>query len=197
MYIQNKQELNDVIEYERRMWITRMYPNGAPQKVKSRTLTYMKALRIVEYWGMRSRREKIIGGYMYWKTIYHLLGLITGVAIPPYVFSKGLLIMHLQNIVVSSKVEAGENICLFHNTTLGIKLGHSADEKCPRIGSGVTICAGAGVFGDVTIADGITIGANAVVTKSFLEKNVVVGGIPAKVISENPEWPMFKFIEKL
>lgn len=36
--------------------------------------------------------------------IYKLISLITNVSIPLYVFDKGLLIIHLQNIVVSSEV---------------------------------------------------------------------------------------------
>lgn len=105
--------------------------------------------------------------------------------------------MHLQNIVISAKVRAGENVCLFHNTTLGIKLGHNADGKCPIIGNGATICTGACILGDVHLADGITVAANAVVNKSFEEENVVVGGIPAKIISKNPDWSMLQFVGQL
>lgn len=67
----------------------------------------------------------------------------------------------------------------------GIKLGHNTDGKCPVIGNGVTICAGACVLGDVHIEDGITVAANAVVTKSYTEKDVILGGVPAKVIGKN------------
>lgn len=105
--------------------------------------------------------------------------------------------MHLQNIVISAKVKVGENACLFHNTTLGIKLGHNADGKCPKIGNGVTICTGSCILGDVYLASGITVAANAVVNKSFEEENVVVGGIPAKIISKDPEWSMLQFVEQL
>lgn len=37
----------------------------------------------------------------------------------------------------------------------------------------------------VHIDDDVIIGANAVVTKSILEKNVVVAGVPAKIISHD------------
>lgn len=137
------------------------------------------------------------GGDIFWKSIYRIVGLITNVSIPPYVFGKGLLIMHLQNIVVSAKVRVGENTCLFHNTTLGIKLGHNTDGKCPVIGNGVTICAGACVLGDVHIEDGITVAANAVVTKSYTEKEVILGGVPAKVIGKKPDWSMQEFADKI
>lgn len=199
MNIKSKKELENIIQYERKMWIARMYPQGAPSKVRSITLLYMKALRKVEYYGKLPKTAKICagGGYIFWKTMYRIIGLITNVSIPPYVFGKGLLIMHLQNIVVSAKVRVGENTCLFHNTTLGIKLGHNTDGKCPVIGNGVTICAGACVLGDVHIEDGITVAANAVVTKSYTEKDVILGGVPAKVIGKNPDWSMQEFADKI
>ena len=37
---------------------------------------------------------------------------------------------------------------------------------------------GSAVVGDITIADGVAIGANAVVTKSIDTPNITVGGIP-------------------
>ena len=42
------------------------------------------------------------------------------------------------------------------------------------------------VFGDIEIADGCYIGANAVVNKSILEPNSVIVGIPAKVLKKDP-----------
>ena len=198
MDIRSKEELRSVIRYERELWKARMYPHGAPSKVRNITLVYMKALRKVEYYRKLSKMRKILGGgYIFWETIYKILGFVTNVSIPPYVFGKGLLIMHLQNIVVSAKVRVGENTCLFHNTTLGIKLGHNTDGKCPVIGNGVTICAGACILGDVYIADRITVAANAVVAKSFTEGDVILGGIPAKVIGKKPEWSMQQFSDRI
>lgn len=67
--------------------------------------------------------------------------------------------------------------------------------QCPQIGDGVTICAGAVIVGPVTLNDGITVAANAVVSKSFEDKDIVIGGIPAKRISIHPEWSMLKIGE--
>ena len=57
-----------------------------------------------------------------------------------------------------------------------------APDKVPTIGNGVFIGANAVLFGKITIADGIAIGAGAVVNKSFLEPYVVIAGNPAKVV---------------
>lgn len=117
--------------------------------------------------------------------------------IPINVFGKGLLIQHLQNIVISAETKVGDYCCLFHGVTLGIAIGKNDRGKCPVLGNGVTICTGVGIFGDVEIADGITIAADAIVTKSFNEQNVIIGGIPAKIISKEVGWSMLEFKNNL
>ena len=54
----------------------------------------------------------------------------------------------------------------------------------PILGDNVYIGPGAKLFGKITIADNISIGANAVVTKSFEQENISIAGVPAKIISE-------------
>lgn len=195
MVIKDKNELKETIQYERNLWIKRMYPQAKPKKIRSLTLLFMKALRIVEFYGKQSKWKKFNLHYIFYKMVYSLVSTITNVAIPPYVFEKGLLIMHLQNIVVSAKVHVGNNVCLYHNTTIGIK--NNGDGGCPKIGGGVTICTGACVLGNISLADGILVAANAVVTQSFEKENVVIGGIPAKIIGNHLEWSMFRFVQEL
>jgi len=67
-----------------------------------------------------------------------------------------------------------------------VVLGNEAGNnyKAPQLGNNVFIGPGAKILGKVKIADGIAIGANAVVTKSFLEPNITIAGVPAKKISE-------------
>ena len=62
MNISSKKDLENIIQYERKMWIARMYPQGAPSKVRSITLLYMKALRKVEYYGKLPKTAKICAG---------------------------------------------------------------------------------------------------------------------------------------
>lgn len=43
--------------------------------------------------------------------------------------------------------------------------------------------------GDITIADNVSIGANATVNRSFTESNVVIAGTPAEIVKRNvPAW---------
>lgn len=55
-------------------------------------------------------------------------------------------------------------------------------DDAPIIGNNVDIGFGAILIGKIKIADGIKIGANSVVTKSFLEPNITIAGVPAKKI---------------
>jgi len=88
---------------------------------------------------------------------------------------------------VGSEIEIGEDVMFspysavyasHHDTSYHDKY------KCAKvtIGNGVWICDNAKIMPGVTIADGCTVGANAVVTKDIPWKNTVVGGIPAKPI---------------
>lgn len=47
---------------------------------------------------------------------------------------------------------------------------------------------GATILGNVWIANGITIGANALVNKNFDEEKIAIAGVPAKKISDNGRW---------
>ena len=61
--------------------------------------------------------------------------------------------------------------------------GNSND--VPTIGNNVVVGVGAIVLGGGTVADGIAIGAGAVVNKSFEEKDIAIAGVPARKISNN------------
>ena len=49
---------------------------------------------------------------------------------------------------------------------------------------GIYLGAGSKLLIGVNLADNIIVGANAVVTKSFNEHNIVLAGIPARKINE-------------
>lgn len=105
----------------------------------------------------------------------------TGIQIPINVCGKGLSIAHAGPIIVNDAVKIGE-YCRIH---VGVNIGTAADEdqKVPKIGNCVYIGPGAKLFGQITIANYVAIGANAVVNKDVLTPSVSVAGVPAKVIS--------------
>lgn len=93
-------------------------------------------------------------------------------------FGDNLKVYH-NNIIVNHEVVMGDNCKLHGNNCIG---NNGENNICPQIGDNVDIGVGAIIIGDVKIADGITIGAGSVVTKSFTEPNIIIAGIPAKKI---------------
>lgn len=71
-----------------------------------------------------------------------------------------------------------------------VTIGYTFDSEPPVIGNGVRISAGAKVLGRIEIGDNAIIAANAAVVKS-VEENMVVGGVPAKIIGENSKHKLF------
>lgn len=75
--------------------------------------------------------------------------------------------------VIHKDAVIGDNVHIMHNVTIGAKDGFA-----PIIGNNVLIGAGAVILGNVTVGDGASVGANAVVTKN-VESGSVVYGVPA------------------
>lgn len=84
-------------------------------------------------------------------------------------------------MVINGAARIGEN-CRIH---VGVNIGTAAgtNGQAPVIGNNVYIGPGAKLFGPIKIGNGVAIGANAVVNKSFEEDNVTLAGVPAKIIN--------------
>lgn len=95
---------------------------------------------------------------------------------------KGLRITHLGPILMNGSVTIGENCCFHFNT--GVVAG-GTDNGVPTLGNNIIVGFGAVILGGVTLADGIAIGANAVVNKDFSEPNITIAGVPARKISDH------------
>ncbi|MEW6885561.1 serine O-acetyltransferase EpsC [Trueperella pyogenes] len=103
----------------------------------------------------------------------------TGIEIHPGArLGRRLFIDHGMGVVIGETAEVGEDVIIFHGTTLGGTSMHPG-KRHPTVGNRVTIGSGAKVLGPIEIGDDATIGANAVVVKDVPAHNVAVG-IPAK-----------------
>jgi serine O-acetyltransferase len=117
---------------------------------------------------------------------FHLASVNLGFTIEPNVFGPGLSIAHRGPIVVSKSARVGENCRINHCVTIGTAVYDPtaiSHDLVPKIGNNVFIGPGAIIVGDIEIADGIAIGANSYVNKSFKEPNISIAGCPAKKIS--------------
>lgn len=123
------------------------------------------------------------------KIYFNRLSIRLGFSIPPNVFDHGLCIVHYGNVVVNPNAKVGKNCRIHVGVNIGGKAGfydaQTAKSLCPTIGNDCYIGPGAKIFGPVFIADGCSIGANAVVTKSCNISGSTLVGIPAKRLIKN------------
>lgn len=94
----------------------------------------------------------------------------------------GLHILHPSvGIVISGQVMVGKNVVLTGGNVIGVK--GSSKPGSFKIGDNCNFGANATLIGPLILGNNIKIGACACVTKSFIEDNIVLGGVPAKIIS--------------
>jgi serine O-acetyltransferase len=160
----------------------------AIHRIKSPILRFQKRLRKIEYLtNCKSNPfSKIKRKYL--SVLNTRLGIRLGFTIPINTFGPGLCLPHYGTIVVTSKATVGSNCRLHPGTTIGAYHG------APTIGNNVYIGPGARIFGDVTIGNYVSVGANAVVTKSFGD-SLAIGGVPAEVISNKSTYDLKMFPE--
>lgn len=175
--IETRSELKEYLMYEKKL-----YPNSLVDILTKDQRTYnwkyIKFLRKCEFY-YNNRKKNIFYKFMYiyYRRKKNSLGAKIGVEIWENSFGKGLVIHHNGSIVVNRDCKIGQNCQLHGDNCLG-NAGYG--RHCPTLGDNVDIGVGAKIIGDVYIANGIKIGANAVVNKSFYDENVVIVGIPSK-----------------
>ncbi|MFQ3251124.1 MAG: serine O-acetyltransferase [Glaciecola sp.] len=141
---------------------------------------FMRLLRRLEY--IKGTKKGPIWKILEFVTMVRFLKLSKklGYSIPPFTCGPGLCLPHYGNIVINPSATVGKN-CKIH---VGVNIGAALDESeaTPIIGDNCYIGPGAKIFGAVVIANGIKIGANAVVNKSCKIEGATLLGVPAKAI---------------
>lgn len=143
---------------------------------------FERLMRKTEYYTNCSTNifRKIYSKYLQYK--YYKTRIRLGFSIPLNVFGPGLSIAHYGTIVVNGNAKIGKNCRIQESTTIGATNG---SQKAPILGDNIFIGSGARIIGDISIANDIAIGANAVVNKTFTEDGITIAGVPAKKISNN------------
>ena len=125
------------------------------------------------------------------RLISQLSRFFTGIEIHPKAeIGKNFFIDHGMGVVIGETSEIGDNVTIYHATTLGgispsIKSEEQRDVKRhPTLKNNVVVGSGAQVLGPIVVGENAKIGANAVVTKD-VPANAVMVGIPAKNINED------------
>ena len=84
---------------------------------------------------------------------------------------------HCSGTVIGAN-RIGSHAVIYHNVTLGAKSIDPAHGERPVVGDRCFLASGAKIIGAIELGDDVTVGANAVVTKSA-GSGVVLTGIPA------------------
>ena len=111
---------------------------------------------------------------------------MTGVEIHPgATIGHRFFIDHGMGVVIGETAEIGDDCTLYHGVTLGGTTWNKG-KRHPTLKNNVVVGAGAKVLGPITLAEGVRIGSNAVVTKDVDEDSTVVG-VPGRVIHHHDE----------
>lgn len=175
--IKTKKKLKEVLKYEKTLYPNQLFDYlVCYQRIYN--WRYIKYLRKTEYHkNNKGFVHKMF--YLYYSRKKNRLGSRIGVEIWENSFDEGLIIHHNGNIVINGGAKIGKNCQLHGDNCIG---NAYAGSVMPVIGDNVDIGVGAKIIGNVKIANGIKIGANAVVNKSFYEENITIVGCPARKV---------------
>jgi len=107
---------------------------------------------------------------------------LTGIEIHPgATIGRGFFIDHGMGVVIGETTIIGIDVTLFQGVSLGGNGKDRGHKRHPTLGNHVLVGAGAKILGDISIGDGVRVGANAVVLRSVPSHCTVVG-IPGRVV---------------
>lgn len=149
---------------------------SADFKYRNRFLVEMR--KVSYYKQQKGLLNKLLLGYHYAK--YEKLGIKLGWTIGCDAFGYGVVLPHYGTIVVGNTNRIGNYAVLQTSTCI------SSNGKV--IGDGLYMGSGAKITSKVTLGNNISVGANSLVNKDCLQDNVLLGGMPAKVIRQEETW---------
>ena len=180
--IENKSDLRYYLEADKiAMDVKGKRPHIIARYESDYIWKFQRALRYTEY--HHNCKQKGLSRIIYkaWQYRLFRLQIKTGFGIPINVFGPGLSISHIGPIVINGFAKVGKNCRLHPMTCIGVN-GHC--DEVATLGDNVYLSTGVKIIGAVTVADGVCLGANAVVVKSIDESDTTWGGVPAKKISD-------------
>lgn len=111
---------------------------------------------------------------------YRQLGLKLGFSIGYDSLGFGVVIPHYGTIVVGGSNRIG-NYAVLHTSTC-------VSDNGKIIGDALYLSTGAKITSKIKLGNNISIGANSLVNKSCEQDNVLLAGMPAKVIKQEETW---------
>jgi serine O-acetyltransferase len=140
---------------------------------------FLRLLRKTEYF-QNCKKDAVSKLYvLFLRFQLYKLGMKLKFYIPLNVCGPGFSIaQHTGPVVINQDASVGANC----RVSMGVLIGRSPKEGAPKIGDHVFMGPNAVIVGPIEIADGIAIGANSYVSKSFLEPAITVAGTPARKV---------------
>lgn len=178
--IQSKSDLKQYLDADRKVngmkheWIKKLTYNDSYLVHR-----HIRLLRKLEF-QMNCPRWWRLPLLFYYKILYRRSQVKTNMVIFPNTMGPGLLLMHPGFRRIGCMVQAGKNCTILPMVLFGKKRPTDKDSTI-RIGDNCYVSTGATILGPVTIGDNVTIAAGAVVLNDIPD-NVVVGGVPAKIL---------------
>lgn len=182
MMITTEQELRESIQYEFKLYFKSCmdYLRAFVMREKRWHIWQLqKDLRRLEYLSGEGKRKRM--AYAFYSRRVNRKSLRLGMDVWHSCFGKGLLIYHSQGIVVNSLARIGQNCHLHGNNCIG---NDGIHPECPIIGNNCELGVGAIVIGNVLLGNNVRIAASAVVNKSFMEDNILLAGVPARIVKK-------------
>lgn len=136
---------------------------------------YFKVLRKEEYYQKKGKKFRSL----WYGRKAGIMGERLGYFVSPGCLGKQVVFFHKGSIIINHRSVIGDG-CKFHGDNCVGNNGITSD--CPILGKNIDIGIGAKIIGGITLADNIIVGANSVVTKTFLEPGIVIAGVPARRI---------------
>ena len=140
---------------------------------------YLKSLRKLEY--LLNCKRGILGRIQYKiALIYHRrLAYKYDVDIRPNTVGYGLYLPHIIGGGIICNCKSIGNYCAINT---GVLLGNkNTKDEIPVVGNNVDLTTGTKIIGNISIGDNVIVAPNSVVVHD-IPSNVVVSGIPAKII---------------
>jgi serine O-acetyltransferase len=101
---------------------------------------------------------------------------------PAATLGSGIMLDHATGLVIGETAVVGDDVSILHAVTLGGS-GSDSCQRHPKVGRGVLLSAGAKLLGNITIGDGVKVGAGSLVLND-VPPHTTVAGVPAKQVGK-------------
>lgn len=154
---------------------------------------YMASMRFEGMWALALRRRLIAAITGQRREVLNIFANVFIEGFEGLRVGNHVSINRDSNLSCFGGVSIGNNVAIGHGTSI-ISTNHGfSDRETPinyqpvseapvSIGNNVWIGARATILAGVSIADGTVVAAGAIVTRSVTEPDMIVGGIPARII---------------